>query len=130
MNPRKFLVQARRLAPLKEEEDWRTAVSRAYYAAFHVACELLTGLRISVPNGEQAHGYVWLRLQNCGDAGTQTAGAQLKDLRGRRNKADYQLKLAANSASAQAAIQDADAIIQTRRSYWSGILEGPPPKTK
>jgi hypothetical protein len=67
MNPRKFLSQARRLARANAEEDWRSAVSRAYYAAFHVARELMEGLGFTVPYADRAHGYLWLRLQNCGD---------------------------------------------------------------
>jgi uncharacterized protein (UPF0332 family) len=37
MNWRDFLALAARLAGDATEADWRTAVSRAYYAAFHVA---------------------------------------------------------------------------------------------
>ena len=73
MNPRKFLDQARRRIMGTVEEDWRTTVSRAYYAAFHVAGDLLTGLGFTVPNGEQAHAYLWLRLSNCGHQRTEDA---------------------------------------------------------
>jgi uncharacterized protein (UPF0332 family) len=113
MNPRKFLDQARRLALLTEEEDWRTSVSRAYYAAFHVARELLTGLGFTVPNGEQAHAYLWLRLSNCGDLRTQDAGADLKSLRGRRNRADYDLSRPFRAGEAPVAIQFAETIIRS-----------------
>src|SRR5438477_485799 len=42
MNWRDFLSLAARLAADVTEADWRAAVSRAYYAAFHVARQLLT----------------------------------------------------------------------------------------
>jgi hypothetical protein len=44
------------------EADWRSAVSRAYYAAFHEARHLLRELGFPAPRGDQAHAYLWLRL--------------------------------------------------------------------
>jgi uncharacterized protein (UPF0332 family) len=41
MMGRDFLVLAKKLAAGGTEADWRSVVSRAYYAAFHVARELL-----------------------------------------------------------------------------------------
>ncbi len=41
MNWRDFLSLAARLAADTTEADWRTAASRAYYAAFHAARQLL-----------------------------------------------------------------------------------------
>lgn len=49
MNWRDFLLVASRLAAETTEADWRTAVSRAYYAAFHVARRLLADLKFTVP---------------------------------------------------------------------------------
>jgi uncharacterized protein (UPF0332 family) len=112
MNPRKFLALARRLAAGTEEEDWRTAVSRAYYAAFHVACDLMTGLGFTVPNAEQAHGYLWLRLQNCGHPPTINAGVDLKDLRRSRNRADYYMRKGVSAGDARSEIVRAESILQ------------------
>jgi uncharacterized protein (UPF0332 family) len=47
MNWRDFLSLATRLATGATEADWRTAVSRAYYAAFHVARRLFADLNFS-----------------------------------------------------------------------------------
>jgi hypothetical protein len=55
MNWRDFLSLATRLAAATTEADWRTAVSRAYYAAFHVARRLLTDLNFTVPRADRAH---------------------------------------------------------------------------
>src|SRR5207244_2542426 len=63
MNPLLFLTQAQRLAAATAEEDWRTATSRAYYAAFHIASAFMANLGFTVPNAERAHAYLWLRLQ-------------------------------------------------------------------
>jgi hypothetical protein len=45
MNWRDFLQLARRLSRGTAEADWRTAVSRAYYAAFHIARRLFADLK-------------------------------------------------------------------------------------
>jgi hypothetical protein len=39
------------------EAEWRCAVSRAYYAAFHEARHLLWDLGFTVPLGDQAHAF-------------------------------------------------------------------------
>ena len=112
MDPRRFLAQAKRLSASSNEEDWRTAVSRAYYAAFHVACDLMTDLGFSVPKADRAHGYLWLRLQNCGDLPTEKAGADLKALRYFRNTADYELHQQITRSMAPSAIRWAESIIR------------------
>jgi hypothetical protein len=53
-----FLPLARQLATGATEADWRTSVGRAYYAAFHVARQLLQDVRFRVPHAEQAHRYL------------------------------------------------------------------------
>src|SRR5262249_45562525 len=91
MNERDFLTLAATLAGGPTEAEWRTAVGRAYYAAFHVARRLLEDLGFTVPRADRAHGYLGLRLQNCGDLPAQQAGADLDGLRRLRNRADYDL---------------------------------------
>jgi hypothetical protein len=49
MNWRDFLALAARLARDTTEADWRTAVSRAYYTAFHVTRQLLVDLNFTIP---------------------------------------------------------------------------------
>jgi len=75
MNGRDFLSLAVQLSADSTEASWRTAVSRAYYAVFHVARDLLAGLGFTVPYGDRAHTYLWLRLENCGDPNVESAGA-------------------------------------------------------
>jgi uncharacterized protein (UPF0332 family) len=89
---RRFLAVAQRLAQGSDEADWRSAISRAYYAAFHVGRELLRQLGFDPPRSEAAHAYVWLRLSNAGDPDLVKAGRTLNDLRGDRNDADYREK--------------------------------------
>jgi len=112
MNPREFLTLAQRLSLETTEAAWRSAISRAYYAVFHVARQLLEDLGFTVPRADRAHGYLWLRLANCGDARVQQAGRDLNDLRRHRNEADYDLARSIQSRIAQIHEQLAAQIIQ------------------
>ncbi len=66
MNPTSFLDVAEWLLTGESEADWRSAVSRAYYAAFHVARQLLQDCGFAVPRMEQVHVFVSHRMNNCG----------------------------------------------------------------
>jgi uncharacterized protein (UPF0332 family) len=84
-----FLELADELSSGSREADWRTSISRAYYAAFHKARTLLHQVGFRVPNAERAHAYVWLRLSNSDHPDVDRAGDDLNQLRGIRNWADY-----------------------------------------
>jgi hypothetical protein len=79
MNPLDFLEVADELIGGMREADWRSAVSRAYYAAFHVARRLLQRCGFTVPDGDQAHAYLWLRLSNAGHPDVRQAGLDLRN---------------------------------------------------
>jgi uncharacterized protein (UPF0332 family) len=108
---RGFLTVAQALSAGPTEAEWRSAISRAYYAAFHTAREFLTRLRFRVPPGEQAHAYLWLRLSNTGDPKADVIARLLRDLRGRRNIADYDLGRPRSQANATDATNDAQDLI-------------------
>ena len=112
MNWRDFLALAARLAAEPTEADWRSAVSRAYYAAFHVARELLAGLNFTVPRADRAHQYLVFRLSNAGEPTVEASGRDLDTLRRLRNRADYDTAPAVTSAQAAAAVRLAEGIIQ------------------
>jgi uncharacterized protein (UPF0332 family) len=112
MNWRDFLVLARQLTAGPAEADWRTAVSRAYYAAFHVARQMFTNLGFRVPRADRAHQYLVFRLSNSGESGVEQAGRDLDTLRRLRNRADYDEIPALTQAQATAAVQLASNIIQ------------------
>ena len=112
MNWRDFLALAARLAANATEADWRTAVSRAYYAAFHVARQLLADLNFTVPRADRAHQYLVFRLSNCGESAVEQAGRDLETLRRLRNRADYDDVPAVTQAQAVAAVRLAEGIIQ------------------
>src|SRR2546430_2125875 len=91
MNPRDNLDLADELCAGIREVDWRTAVSLAYFAAFHVARQLLRDLGFEVPRADLAHAYLWMRLFNCGQPDVRIAGSNLNELRRTRNLATYEL---------------------------------------
>jgi uncharacterized protein (UPF0332 family) len=112
MSPHDLLDLANDLLAGNTEAWWRGAVSRAYYAAFHVARKLLRQNGFLVPQGDQAHGYLWLRLSNSGHPDIRHAGAELGDVRRARNWADYDLDQPFDHATAFGYVLSATDIIQ------------------
>jgi uncharacterized protein (UPF0332 family) len=111
MDFRDYLTVALRLVAGATEADWRSAVSRAYYAAFHVGCELLRSLKFTVPRADRAHAFVWLRLSNSSHPDVDQAGAHLNHMRGERNWADYDSRRALSQATALSLVTLADRVI-------------------
>jgi uncharacterized protein (UPF0332 family) len=107
-----FLTLAFQLAAGTTEAEWRSAVSRAYYAAFHVARDLLTDLGFTVPRADQAHEYLYRRLNNCGNVPVRQAAVTLHELRRHRNRADYDLKAPHSAAGAAGDTAGAEQVIQ------------------
>jgi len=111
MNGRDFLILANTLAGGATEAEWRSSVSRAYYAAFHVARDLLLACGFTAPRGDQAHSYLWLRLSNATAPDVENAGRELQTLRRDRNRADYDLTRPLDQATAAAQVQAAEDIV-------------------
>jgi uncharacterized protein (UPF0332 family) len=112
MNGRDFLILADSLLISGSKAARRSAVSRAYYAGFHVARELLSDLGFTVPRGDQAHGYLWLRLSNCSDQQVELAGREVNQLRRDRNRSDYDIQIIVSQTSAEGQVQRAKSILQ------------------
>ena len=70
----------------------RSAVSRAYYAAFHVAAETLGEWGFPISRGPSGHGDVRNHLGNGGDGEIQRVASQLNDVHAARIRADYHLQ--------------------------------------
>ncbi len=111
-----FLRLAEHYATGTTEADWRSAVSRAYYAAFHVARAFLTELGFDTPRADAAHAYLWRRLENGGHVPLALAGSRLNQLRGERNRADYDLQTDLRWKDAQAAVKSAAMIVTALQS--------------
>ncbi len=112
MDFREYLVLAIALRDGATEAEWRSASSRAYYAAFHIARRLLIGLGFGVPRADRAHAYLWLRLANAGHPDVELAGNRLNHLRGERNAADYDENRSVVQPLAARHVQSAEQIIQ------------------
>ena len=107
-----FLDVADDLSTGLREADWRSATSRAYYAAFHKARRLLLRGGFTVPRGEQAHAYLWLRFSNAQHPDIVNAGVELNQLRTVRNQADYDVDAPVDHAECIDHVQVAANIIQ------------------
>jgi uncharacterized protein (UPF0332 family) len=111
IEPRDFLEVAEALARGDSEAEWRSAISRAYYAAFHGARRLLMNCGFVVPRADRAHAFLWMRLANSGDPAIQQAGGWLDSLRGQRNEGDYDLGASFSAATARLHVQLGKAIL-------------------
>ncbi len=85
-----FLRLAGKLAavPSADEAQIRTAISRAYYAAFHAAKGCLTAIGVRIGHN---HGELQRFLLESAHSQAVEAGKQLADLHTFRIKADYEL---------------------------------------
>jgi uncharacterized protein (UPF0332 family) len=93
--------------------EYRSAISRTYYAAHHTARAFLIGLGVKPPAGPQGHGAIWNALLAAQDQDVVDAGSELRDLHAERRRADYELgdRSVETQASAVAAVTLADEII-------------------
>ena len=91
MTGNEFIILAGKLATSADEASLRSAVSRAYYGAFHLAIQFLNDIERPVPQNANAHVYVARQLQRSGQSDAFRAGSLLGDLHSDRIKADYRL---------------------------------------
>lgn len=91
MNPLDFMQTALRLSA-GDEASKRSAVSRAYYSANHVAREFVVACGVRFPSTAATHEALPWCLSHSGDALLATAARELSSLRVSRNEADYDLQ--------------------------------------
>lgn len=95
MNSADFISLATKLSNSRQEVELRTAVSRAYYGAFHSVRELLEECGIAFPPkdllGADIHRKVRFCLANSGNADAMLVAGKLDIMRQQRNLADYDL---------------------------------------
>jgi len=103
MNAVDFITLAGRWAitPGAGAAQYRSAVSRAYYGAFHVAAQFLGSLSHDCPEYD-GHDFVIKCLSNCGVSEAATVGGILRNLRMSRRDADYHLDKSQPETSANA----------------------------
>jgi hypothetical protein len=124
-----YLTLAESLASSQDEAALRTAISRAYYASFHIAQDLCHDLNIPVPRkiarsgrtDQSAHSRVAAALRSHPNGDLRHAGKLLAVFRKSRNGADYDLPFAGDvSDAAQKAILDAHRIIDALHDFYRG----------
>ncbi|PIV05354.1 MAG: hypothetical protein COS57_07240 [Syntrophobacterales bacterium CG03_land_8_20_14_0_80_58_14] len=122
MDPRDFLDLAKKLSGGSTAAEYRTAISRAYYATYHVGAAFLKDIGCPISAGPQAHGEVRNDLSNCGDAELAGVGSQLADLHKKRIIADYRLTDVKydNQKTSQAVTVQAGRMIQALDRCGSG----------
>lgn len=76
--------------PTNQEAKMRSAISRAYYAAFISARNYLQETEgLSIPKTADAHKYVVQQFKQSSETERQNIGRNLEKLRRDRNEADY-----------------------------------------
>jgi len=93
MDPKQFQYLASKLAEHGAyPAEFRTAISRAYYAVFHFGLNFLRGMGFSILQNADAHEEVYRHFNNSGDRELVKVATKFHDLRTKRNHADYDLK--------------------------------------
>src|SRR5208282_4665971 len=77
-------------AQTTDEAALRSAISRAYYAAFGIASARMRADGENVPSTGEAHKAVWAHFESANDKFRRKIGADGKRLRWRRRQADYE----------------------------------------
>ncbi|MGH8244840.1 MAG: hypothetical protein ACREUU_00240 [Gammaproteobacteria bacterium] len=138
MNPSEFVELAVKLSANPWEAAQRSAISRAYYGAFHAAKRLIESCGFRFGSTGETHQHLPYCLEHSGDSALAIAGRQLDSLRQTRNIADYdldapstagrvfvslQLKAARDVLDAvQSATQRLPAFRQAVRDYAKNVL--------
>lgn len=117
MDAADFISLAVRLSGSRREADLRTAVSRAYYGAFHLACGFVEDCGVRLAARElykvEAHQKVRFCLDASRSDDAELVAEKLSSLRQQRNEADYDLDSLnfKNSSLAGLAIRAAQEIV-------------------
>lgn len=102
------------------EAAYRSATSRAYYGAYHLAISLLADLSYSLPANANGHVFAQRVLTGSDHPAARQAGFLLGDLHTDRIKADYKLQNSAAGTQRFAKLRVEAAIaIQTGLSSYA-----------
>ena len=106
-----YLELARDLASRSDEASQRTAISRAYYAAFGNASHLLRREGVSFPQ-QDVHQFVWSEFRNSSDDKRQQIGIDGDRLKRARRAADYAHEFPAVAAVLKSTISSATLLVK------------------
>jgi len=106
-----FRDSAERLAQGATEGDWRSAISRAYYAVFHFFHQFLQSNGLDIGRGGQSHFNVYSGLLNCGFPEVAAIASRIDSMRAHRVWADYDLARPISRRAAQGTVGESRALI-------------------
>lgn len=116
-----YLVLAEELGKRSDDEaSLRSAVSRAYYAAFCTARNRLLQEGEEVPKTGEAHTVVWTKYRERAQKQRRDVGINGDRLRRVRNKADYDDELPNIHAEVEGAVARARRLLDSLRELDSG----------
>ena len=118
-----FQDTAERLAQGTTVGDWRSAVSRAYYAVFHHFRDFFLSQGLDLGKDANAHPKLYRGLNNCGHAALAPVASMVDALRRRRGLADYDPNAPVDQFMAQDAAQKSKALV----SAFQNLLTTLPP---
>lgn len=123
MDPQQFQYLALRLAEHgRDSVDYRTAINRAYYAAFHSGLSVLKGMGFSIPQNQHGHEAVYRHFNNSCDDDLEKVASKINDLYAKRIHADYRLERTDVEAqrNARAWVQLAGSLIESMNRICNG----------
>ena len=91
MDPLDFLGVAERLCLSASEAERRTSIGRSYYALYNLLLASLSSQGVHFENAPGDHARLVYYLLSCADREAALIGAAVRDLRGKRNNADYKM---------------------------------------
>jgi uncharacterized protein (UPF0332 family) len=118
-----FQDTAERLALGTTEGDWRSAISRGYYAVFHFFREFLLSHGLDVGPAGQSHFNLYIGLLNCGFPQVAAIASRIDALRAHRVRADYVLARPIRARDSQASVKEAKSLV----ADFQALLAALPP---
>ncbi len=118
-----FQDTAERLARGATEGDWRSAISRGYYAVFHYFREFLLSHGLNIGGAGPSHFNLYSGLLHCGFTAVAPLGSRVDTLRSYRGSADYDMGLPIVQSLAQRLVQEARVLV----SDFQRVLTNVPP---
>lgn len=116
-----FLSVANELAQGITEGHWRSAVSRAYYAAYHRTRFMIEAAGGNMPAGERCHEQLASKLRGP-HRGLTNIGTRLDHFRRDRNAADY-ARRSFSRTDAIAGVREATILLQLIDACEKGDAE-------
>jgi len=117
----RYLLLAQELAERRNDEaSLRSAVSRAYYAAFCIARNRLLQENEKIPATGEAHATVWTKYRNSVQKHRKDIGTTGDRLRRSRNRADYDNEFPDISEKVEQALANAKDLLESLEGLNSG----------